>query len=273
MLREYVVQVRTDLLSQVLQPGNFTSPEKGITFHIRERAPNGDILGLLMHDTRAENGAMSYLADRGQIVKQESGAYLVMSGGHVLSQDTPGEPARVIVFDRYALDLDEFGEKVSDDRDLRPRERYFSELINPDPASQYFKRNPGQFRTELHERFASTLYPLAFVFIALATAGNAQSTRQNRTRAVTTGFAAAAGLRLTGLGLNNLVAAKTALLPLLYVLPLAGIILSLLVILSTRRQPAGQSRLSQWIDSLSDHFTAILARFRPANPDAARMAP
>jgi lipopolysaccharide export system permease protein len=273
MLREYVVQVRTDLLSQVLQPGNFTSPEKGITFHIRERAPNGDILGLLMHDTRAENGAMSYLADRGQIVKQESGAYLVMSGGHVLSQDTPGEPARVIVFDRYALDLDEFGEKVSDDRDLRPRERYFSELINPDPASQYFKRNPGQFRTELHERFASTLYPLAFVFIALATAGNAQSTRQNRTRAVTTGFAAAAGLRLTGLGLNNLVATKTALLPLLYVLPLAGIIVSLLVILSTRRQPAGQSRLSQWIDALSDHFTAILARFRPANPDAARMAP
>ncbi len=198
MLRDYVVQVRTDLLSQVLQPGKFSSPEQGITFHIRERAPNGDILGLIMHDARSGKGAMSYLAERGQIVKQDTGAYMVMSKGHVLSQETSGEAPRIIAFDRYALDLDAFDEKMSDDKDLRPRERYYSELIAPDPESRFYKRNPGQFRTELHERFASPLYPLAFVFIALAAAGTAQSTRQNRTRSVVTGFLAAAGLRLAG---------------------------------------------------------------------------
>lgn len=273
MLREYVVQVRTDLLAQVLQPGNFTSPEKGITFHIRERAPNGDILGLIMHDTRAEKGAMSYLAERGQIVKQESGAFMIMSGGHVLSQNSPDEPPRIIAFDRYALDLDQFDEKVGDDKDLRPRERYFSELVAPETTSKFYQRNPGQFRTELHERFVSTLYPLAFVFIALASAGNAQSTRQNRTRAVATGFAAAAGLRLAGLGLNNVVAVKTALIPLLYMLPLAGIAISLFVILGYRYQRPGQSRMSLLADNLSDRFAAVMSRLRPPAAGAIRSGP
>jgi lipopolysaccharide export system permease protein len=31
-LREFVVQVRTDLLTQVIQPGRFSSPESGLTF-------------------------------------------------------------------------------------------------------------------------------------------------------------------------------------------------------------------------------------------------
>jgi lipopolysaccharide export system permease protein len=226
-----------------------------------------------MHDTRDEKSAMSYLAERGQIVKQESGAFMVMSGGHVLSQNSAGEPPRIIAFDRYALDLDQFDEKVGDDKDLRPRERYYSELVAPEPTSKFYQRNPGQFQTELHERFASTLYPLAFVFIALASAGNAQSTRQNRTRSVATGFAAAAGLRLAGLGLNNVIAVKTALIPLLYVLPLAGIAVSLAVIMGYRRQRPGQSRFSQFADTLSDLMAASMSRFRPGVPGAARSGP
>jgi lipopolysaccharide export system permease protein len=266
MLRDYVVEVRTDLLSQVLQPGKFSSPESGVTFHIRERAPNGDILGLIMHDTRSGKSAMSYLAERGQIVKQESGSYLIMSGGHVLSQDDRKAPPRIVAFDRYALDLDAFDQKISDDKDLRPRERYYSELINPDPESRFYKRNPGQFHAELHERFANPLYPLAFVFIALAAAGNAQSTRTNRTRAVVTGFAAGAGIRVAGLGLNNVVSVNPAMTPLLYLLPLGAIAISWVIITRANQQRPGQSRLSRAFDALSDTAAALAARLRPRSP-------
>ena len=34
-LRSFVTQVRADLISQVIQPGRFSSPEPGLTFHIR----------------------------------------------------------------------------------------------------------------------------------------------------------------------------------------------------------------------------------------------
>jgi lipopolysaccharide export system permease protein len=269
MLREYVLQVRTDLLSQVLQPGKFSSPERGVTFHIRERAPNGDILGLIMHDNRSGKSATSYLAERGQIVKQGDAAYMVMSGGHVLSQDDTKEPPRIVAFDRYVLDLDAFDEKTSDDKELRPRERYFSELVNPDTSSRAYKRNTGQFKVELHERFASPLYPLAFVFIALAAAGNAQSTRQNRTRAVVTGFAAGAGLRLAGLGLNNIAAVNTAMIPLLYLLPLSAIVVSLVVIIGARRQRPGQGRFDRALETLGEAMAALTARLRPSTPKPA----
>jgi lipopolysaccharide export system permease protein len=52
MLRELAVQVRTDLMAQVIQPWRFTSPEQKLTVHIRDRSPSGELLGLFMHDAR-----------------------------------------------------------------------------------------------------------------------------------------------------------------------------------------------------------------------------
>ena len=45
LLRDYVIQVRTDLITQVIQPGRFSSPENNLTFHIRERSLDGELLG------------------------------------------------------------------------------------------------------------------------------------------------------------------------------------------------------------------------------------
>ena len=84
LLREIVVEVRTDLLTQVIQPGRFSSPETGLTFHIRERSLNGELAGLIMHDARNPQQMQSYLAERGIIVEQNGTAYLVMTDGHIL---------------------------------------------------------------------------------------------------------------------------------------------------------------------------------------------
>src|SRR5688572_22848893 len=66
-LREIVVDVRTDLLTQVVQPGRFSSPERGLTFHIRERGLDGTLKGLVMHDARKEADVQSYLAEEGHL--------------------------------------------------------------------------------------------------------------------------------------------------------------------------------------------------------------
>ena len=67
LLRQYIVEVRANILTQVIQPGAFSSPEEGLTFHIREREPNGELLGLIVHDTRNKELNQSYLAERGVI--------------------------------------------------------------------------------------------------------------------------------------------------------------------------------------------------------------
>src|SRR5262245_40314590 len=84
MLREYTILVRSDLISQVIQPWRFTETEPRLTIHIRDRDKNGDLLGLLMHDARDPKQVASYLAERGQIIKQGGDEYLRMQKGHIV---------------------------------------------------------------------------------------------------------------------------------------------------------------------------------------------
>jgi lipopolysaccharide export system permease protein len=258
LLRQYIVQVRTDILTQVIQPGQFSSPEGGLTFHIRERALNGELLGLIVHDTRDRALSQSYLADRGIIVKREPSNYLIMTEGHIVRRSDKDEPAQIVAFDKYAVDLDRFEKKLSEDDDLKPRERYLSELLHPEPNSRQFKSAPGKFRAELHERSSNPFYPIAFVLIALAAVGQARSTRQNRIQQVALAFVLAAGLRLGGLALNNIVVLKASAVVLLYGLPLAAILASLWVIEHNRRT-LRMSRLARLIAGIVDEVGAALA--------------
>ena len=255
-LRELVLEMRTDLLTQVIQPGRFSSPETGLTFHIRDRAANGELLGVVMHDARKGGETQSYLAERALVVKKGDGAYVIMTNGHILRRDAAGEASRIIAFQKYAIDLDQFEQKTQDATDLKPRERYFSELMWPEEASNSYKSSPGYFRAELHERFANPLYPLMFVLIALACVGQAQSTRQNRTESVVAGFLIATGARFAGLAVNNMVVLKAAAVPLLYVIPITGSVLAVLM-MTRHAKPQAAIAVS---DRLQELFATALVR-------------
>jgi len=260
LLRDYIVQVRTDILTQVIQPGQFSSPEDDLTFHIRERALNGELLGLIVHDTRDKAQSQSYLAERGIIVKRQPSNYLVMSDGHIVRRTDKDEPAQIVAFDKYAVDLDRFEKRLDGDNDdLKPRERYLSELLHPQANSQSYINSPGKFRAELHERSSNPLYPIAFGLIALAAVGQAHSTRQSSVRQIATAFVIAAALRLGGLALNNVVVLHAAAVPLLYTLPLGAILLPLWSIERARRRLAN-NRLAALLATIADVLFAPLGR-------------
>jgi len=254
LLREYIVQVRTDLLTQVIQPGRFSSPERNLTFHIRERTHDGELLGLIMHDTRDNAQSQSYLAERGVIVKQKPSNYLVMTDGHIVRRNTrhkTDEPAQLIAFDKYAVDLAQFERKLGDhNNDFKARERYLGELLNPEPTSFRYKRSPGRFWSEVHERFSNPLYPVAFALIALAWVGQAQSTRQNRMHYVTAAFVIAVAARVGGLALNNVVSIQTIMAPLLYVVPLAAGGFALWLLNQPTREPTAPAFIGLLIETI-----------------------
>jgi lipopolysaccharide export system permease protein len=266
LLREIIVDVRTDLLTQVIQPGRFSSPEKGLTFHIRDRALNGELSGLIMHDARNPDQIQTYLAEHGYIVEQPGGSYLIMTDGHILR--TAKSETQVIAFDKYAVDLDRFEQKTSEAPDLKPRERYFGEIVNPEPTSQSYKREPNRFTTELHERFSSALYPIVFALMGVAVIGQAQSTRQNRNLRMGICFATGVGLRLAGLAVNNLVTINAKLFPLLYIIPVVGILVSLVMIVRGARHSRSPTLIDRIVDAASPLFERLRAllpsRFIPA---------
>lgn len=227
-LRSFITHVRADLISQVLQPGRFSSPEGGLTFHIRDRSLNGDLLGLLVHDERDDKQVMSYLAERGRIIDNDEGSYLIMLRGYVhrYNNETEEKDVQIVAFDQNMLDLSEFSPKDSGGKELRPREAYTSDLFSPDLTNAAALRNYPQLRAELHERLATPLYPLVFAFVAIAFLGHARTTREGRWGQILAAFGIAIGLRAAGIAAGNMVALSPWAIGLVYGLPVGAIIIA-----------------------------------------------
>jgi lipopolysaccharide export system permease protein len=243
-LRSFITQVRADLISQVLQPGRFSSPESGLTFHIRDRSPNGDLLGLLVHDERDDKQVMSYLAKRGRIITTDDGSYLVMFKGYVhrYNDADKDKAVQIVAFDQNMIDISEFSPKNKSAKELRPRESYISDLISPDMTNPMVQRNYGQIRSELHERLATPLYPLVFAFVAIALLAHARTTRESRWAQILMAFGIAVGLRVAGIIAGNLVNVDPSAVGLVYAIPLGAILVAAWVT-QVKMAPESRSRL------------------------------
>jgi lipopolysaccharide export system permease protein len=264
-----MVQVRSDLLTQVIQPGRFTSPESGLMFHIRDRDADGELLGLVMHDTRDKTQSQSYLAEHGTLVKQDGTAYLVMTSGHIIRRTDANGPPQIVAFDKYVVDLDRFEPQDGGAGELKPRERYFSELIDPGPDSKLFQTQPGQFRSELHERFTTPLYPIAFAFLIIAFVGQAQSTRTSRMQSLVATFVVAATCRLAGLAVTNAIVRNPSMVAVAYGLPIGAILYSLIVIKRSDAQRSGFGLTAKIADAAASLVEAMRRRLGPARAKGA----
>ncbi len=230
-LQSYITQVRTDLISQVLRPGLFSSPEKQLTFHIRDRAPNGDLLGLIVHDERTAGRAMTYLAKTGHIVNTDDGAFLIMRDGQIHRRiDEEGDKSRDVSigeFKEYIFDISQFGPK-SGVSALKPRQRYLPELLHPAADDKLYKAIPGKFRSEIHDRFSNPLYPLVFALIALNFLGHPRTIRESRWKSILLAFGIAVAIRAGGLAATNLLALQAWAVVLVYGIPIGAILVAAL---------------------------------------------
>jgi lipopolysaccharide export system permease protein len=196
-LRRWLTEVRTDLVSNIVQPGRFIAIEPGLAFNIRERRPNGLLVGLIMDDRRDPALRITILAERGEILKNENGNFLILETGSIQRQEAKSRDPSIVLFDRYAFDLSQFssGSQVVK---YSVRERFLWQLISPDPDDALAKEQPGQFRAELHDRLLAPIYPFAFALIAFALLGAPRTTRQSAAWSMTGVILAVSTLRLIG---------------------------------------------------------------------------
>ena len=79
---------------------------------------------------------MSYLAERGRIISNDDGAYLVMFDGYVQRYEprTPDKGVQIVALrPEYALIFPSLAPQEDTSKELRPRERYISELHQSRP--------------------------------------------------------------------------------------------------------------------------------------------
>ena len=83
ILRRWLTDVRADVVANVVQPGRFLTLERGLLFHIRERQPNGVLVGIFVDDHRNPEDATTLLAEQGQIVETGGNSFLILKDGSV----------------------------------------------------------------------------------------------------------------------------------------------------------------------------------------------
>jgi lipopolysaccharide export system permease protein len=196
-LRDWSAQVRADILTNIVQPGRFTTVGGNLTFHIADRRQNGLLIGIFVDDRRDPKEHSTYLAEQGEIVKNDNGSFLVFQGGSIQRLEAGQRDPRIVMFDRYAFDLSQFTGGAQNVV-YTVREKYIWDLIWPKPGDQLYAAQPDQYRSELHDRLSAPLYPLAFVILAYAFLGPPQTTRQSRTLALLGMIGSVAALRLAG---------------------------------------------------------------------------
>lgn len=227
-LNAKVVDIRADIGAALLNEGEFNSPALGLTVFIRQLSSDGQIKGILVHDSRDLKRPITYLAEKGVLAQTPQGARLIMLDGTVEQSAQSGSQLSVLKFQRDVINLDQFaGPMRSNQR--QTNERFLSELLNPDSSLTQKIRN--SYLAEAHNRLSQPLYCLAFAMIALAAILKVRRQRSALAKRLTMAALAAAAVRIAGYGVAGPASSHPALIVLFYIIPILGTGLALAVLM------------------------------------------
>ena len=214
--------IRNDYSSVLLQEGVFNTLAPNITVYVAERKPDGELVGVLAHDTRDPNRPVTMMAEQGELVRSEDGQpRVLMVNGNRQMVDRNRNQLSLLYFDRYTLDL---GSAKSEDapRFREAQERFIDELFSPgDSASD--RNNAARFRAEGHNRLASPFLALAYTLIGLAALLAGEFNRRGQSRRILLAVAVVVVTQIASLGLVNLTTLIPMVAPFIYLLPLSVI--------------------------------------------------
>ncbi|HKD46787.1 MAG TPA: LptF/LptG family permease [Rhizomicrobium sp.] len=223
-LNAKVLDIRADIGAALLNEGEFNVPAPGLTVFIRLLGNDGQIRGIMVHDSRDASHPVTYLAERGQLAQTPLGTRLIMLDGTVEQSAQAGRQLSVLKFRRDVFDLDQFGSPARVSQ-RQTNERSLSELLAPQepnlPASVRVA-----YLAEANNRLSQPFYCLAFAMIALAAILRGRRQRGALAMRLTMASLAAAAVRIAGYGVAGPASSHPALNALFYVIPFLGLLLA-----------------------------------------------
>lgn len=159
--------IKAQYSTLLFREGIFNAVAPGLTVFIRDKDSNGELHGIMIHDSREENDQpATILAKKGVFVSTDSGQKVLVYDGSRQSMNHHTGALDKLDFDRYSIDLPDSTGPVRQ-RWREPDERTFWELLHPDPESKRDLESRWEFTVEAHRRVVSPLLAPAFVLIAL----------------------------------------------------------------------------------------------------------
>lgn len=230
--------VRNDFAGLLLREGAFTTIAPNVTVYVRQREVSGDLVGILVHDSRKTAEPSTLIAERGRLAVSEDGPRVVLVNGTRQELDRASGRLRFLYFDRYSVDLGRVAQRTSA-RWREPRERYLHELFGT-PVDENDRQNTARLLAEGHNRVMAPLLAMTFTLVALAILLSGEFNRRGHARRVVIAIAIVVVLQTSSIALQNLVTKFPSVSPLIYVAALAPLAIALWWLIYHRpgRRPA-----------------------------------
>lgn len=260
-LYDVLAQAQSDLFSVAVRSGTFMKLEDGLYVQVNEKLAGGQLGGIFLSDSRAEDNETIYYARSGVIRKSEFADtnILLLVDGELQQRDLSNDRISIVTFSSYALDMAAFVPAGSSAA-RRPSEQPTSYLLDPAPDDHYLTGSKNLITQELVKRFSGWMYPLAFGLVAFSFLGKARSNRHEQVQNGALVAAIALGSRGFGFYSNEASGISSAMEILSYLIPAVIILVFGFLTLTGRTLtiPKGWAQLNdrllemtaQWYDRL-----------------------
>ncbi len=229
--KELHSDIRSDYSGLLLQEGAFTNIGSSLTVYVRAREANGDLRGILVHDSRDPSSPVTLLAERGTLATTEDGPRVILLNGNRQQVDRAAGKLSLLYFDRYSVEIGQ----TATSREFRwrePGERYIDELLWPDTSEANDRQYAPRLIAEGHTRLSAPLYALSLVLVGLACLLTGDFNRRGLSKRLLVAAACGLGVEAISIAIPNLAARTPAAIPFLYATPLAIMALSAWVLSS-----------------------------------------
>ncbi len=162
-------EIETDSTARFLKEGTFLHPAAGITFYIKDIAPNGAMSSMFLSDSRNENHQISFSAKQALLVANDTGPKLIMINGMAQDLNQQEQTLTTTQFSEFVFDLGPLLEGISPRR-LTPSQLPTTVLLSP---SEDDVKTSGQSHAVLlqagHERISQAVLCAVVSLIGFAT--------------------------------------------------------------------------------------------------------
>ena len=232
-MRAELFRIRTDLVSTLVQEGQFSQPAKGLTVYVRQVQPHGHLSNLFVNEEKPDGGSTTYNAKDGEIADRNGQPVLIMQHGSSQSLTASGV-LNYLAFDEYVFDLGPFVPPIEAVH-YKTSDRYMHELFYPDLSQSWEKNNKMKLYAEGHSRLSSPLYTFTMACLALAAVLGGNFSRLGYGRRIAIASAAAAAVRIVGVGVQAVCDDNIWFNLLQYLVPIAAALWALSAVFKTKR--------------------------------------
>lgn len=224
--KELQFAIRNDYSSILLQEGVFNSLGEGVTVFIRERTSDGELRGILVHDSRdSSRDQVTMMAERGAIVQSEEGPRVILINGNRQQVDRSKGEMSLLYFDRYVVEIGN-SQETSDIRYRDPQERFLPTLLFPGNSADE-RHNRDRLIAEGHNRLTTIMLPITYSAIGMMMILVMPFSRRGQTTTILVAIALVTAVAIGQVSMNNLAARYVAAIPAMYLVTIIPLLISL----------------------------------------------